>query len=500
MIYLLELNVINPSSVAEVLYFSTKPYNTLPSEIPANTHYHPRLRPGSLNLNLFTRSSIGGATRIGLGEIQLINNDGEFDYLNNYTISGQYFTILRGIDKTTPRNQMVTVSTGQVSRVDMDFDTIDLTIYDELNFFDKPLTSSVYTGTNVLPDGLDGTLDIKGKTIPRVYGTVKNIEPVLVNTSLLIYQVSDKICSIDAMYNRGSSWTQETDYASEADLLTESDPPSAGCFRVYESSTGSYFRLGSSPDGQVTADCSTSDGAVVHVLQEIAEDAGWSTGDIDSTAFSTLHGIISATVGRYITSDTSALSEMDSVSNCVGIWYSVIEGLLTCGRIENPSATADVTMDRLMIRRINRTNNTNIDPIWKVNVGYDKNWTVQNSDVAGVVSDTRRLWLKDEERISFAEDTDILATWLNAGILDIPAVLADESDASTEASRRLTLRGVGRFVYTIEVEMEEYLGIRLGNTVELSYPRFDLNNGVNGLVVSINYDFNSDTIEVWLWL
>ena len=94
MIYLLELNVINPSSIAEVLYFSTKPYNTLPSETPANTHYHPRLRPGSLNLNLFTGNRIGGATRIGLGEIQLINNDGEFDYLQNYTISGQYLSLI----------------------------------------------------------------------------------------------------------------------------------------------------------------------------------------------------------------------------------------------------------------------------------------------------------------------------------------------------------------------------------------------------------------------
>ncbi|WP_328716773.1 hypothetical protein VO226_16100 [Halomonas elongata] len=64
-----------------------------------------------------------------------------------------------------------------------------------------------YDGSNVLPDGLEGTEDdIAGEPKPQVWGEVRNATPVQVNTSKLIYQVSSlSDCTVTAVYDKGLS-------------------------------------------------------------------------------------------------------------------------------------------------------------------------------------------------------------------------------------------------------------------------------------------------------
>src|SRR5574340_223539 len=115
----------------------------------------------------------------------------------------------------------------------------------ELN---TPIQTTKYAGTNSLPDGLEGVSDIQGKSKPLLFGQCKNITPVLVNTSRLIYQVNDGaiITTNAAVYDNGVALTKGADYASQADM--ETNAPAAGAFRLWLA--GGYFRLGSTPAGQ----------------------------------------------------------------------------------------------------------------------------------------------------------------------------------------------------------------------------------------------------------
>ena len=109
--------------------------------------------------------------------------------------------------------------------------------------FDKAHQRVQYLGNNVLPNGLEGTADdIKGKTKPKVYGKVFNIEPMMVNTSKLIYQASDSdVYDIPNVYDKGAALTRGSDYADSAAMLATA--PSQGSTRlVHPRGTSGWVR------------------------------------------------------------------------------------------------------------------------------------------------------------------------------------------------------------------------------------------------------------------
>ena len=130
--------------------------------------------------------------------------------------------------------------------------SLRLRLRDRLSEFDKAHQRVQYLGNNVLPNGLEGTADdIKGKTKPKVYGKVFNIEPMMVNTSKLIYQASDSdVYDIPNVYDKGAALTRGSDYADSAAMLATA--PSPGQYKACPSE--GYFRLGAAPEGTVTCD------------------------------------------------------------------------------------------------------------------------------------------------------------------------------------------------------------------------------------------------------
>ncbi|WP_217995126.1 hypothetical protein, partial [Methylogaea oryzae] len=322
-VYLAEITAaIDGAGTTTVLRYGTEGHITAPGETPPNAFYDPRLRqPGSLARNLFSDRTTSGASRIGYGEITLINNDGALDALAGYGFDGQPLVVLTGPRGAPYPSGWTVAFTGTMESAEFTATEVIIRLRDRLAELDKPVLQTLYAGNNSLPNGLEGTADnIKGQPKPRAYGSVFNVSPPLVNTSRLIYETGS--CkSVDAVYDRGAALTKGADYSSQSDM--ESNAPAAGNFRVWPA--GGYFRLGSSPAGQITADVTQGAAAgnrtAAQLLKQIALDAGIAAGDIVAADVAALDALNSAAVGVWVSDTSTAVQIMDAVAASVGAWY-----------------------------------------------------------------------------------------------------------------------------------------------------------------------------------
>ena len=145
---------------------------------------------------------------------------------------------------------------------------------DKQQIFTLPALAVRYAGSNVLPDGLEGTsTDLKGKVKPRTFGAVFNVPPPLANTAKLTYEVGP--CqSISSVYDRGLALTPGADFATSALLQAASPAVSTYITCLAEG----YFRLGSTPAGQITADvaqgATAANQTVGQIIKQLALNAG----------------------------------------------------------------------------------------------------------------------------------------------------------------------------------------------------------------------------------
>lgn len=224
------------------------------TDTPASTAFHTRIvDPGNIGRHAYADGKTAGYTRLEVGAIKLDNSDGYFDdWLDwHVNLDGRAVVIREGTAGTAYPSAWTTLLTGTIENFEITRSTLTINVRDKSFLLNKPVSQNVYLGDNVAPDGLEGTPDDLGnKRKPVGYGTWQNIGPPLVNASKLIYQVKDgPVDDISAVYDRGASLTKGSDYTSEAQMLSVA--PTAGQYRCWL--TGGYFRLGASPDGQITA-------------------------------------------------------------------------------------------------------------------------------------------------------------------------------------------------------------------------------------------------------
>ncbi len=214
--------------------------------VVSGNYYEPRIKqPGNFKQIMFKEGSTGGESEVGYGEVVLINIDGGLDSLIDYGFSGRQIVIKAILSSGT-----YTLLTGTMEQPTATWEEISIRIKDRQTELDVPIQPTKYAGNNVLPAGLEGTADIKGKPKPLLFGKCRNITPVLVNTSKLIYQVNDgSILSLDAMvYDMGVELTKGPDYVSESDMLNNSPlrgvpslPLEAGGTLIFASANGGNF-------------------------------------------------------------------------------------------------------------------------------------------------------------------------------------------------------------------------------------------------------------------
>lgn len=503
-LYLVEaVAAINSSGTTETLRYGNRGYTTEPGDSPANTGYLSRIQSaGTITREMFSGERTEGASRVGYGEIVLTNTDGELDALRTYGFDNRTLTVKTG-QPSDAFTDLETVLVATMAQVALTKRQVSISLKDRLYELDSQHQKTVYAGNNALPAGLEGVDDLKGKPKPYLLGKVYNVSPPLVNTSRLIYQLNNgAINSVEAVYDGGVALTAGATYATLADL--QATAPAAGQYRVYLA--GGYFRLGSSPVYEITADATQGAAAgnrtTAQLLKQLALDAGIDSGDITAGDVTALDTANSAVVGIWFADERTTLEAMDEVAASVGAYYGFDRlGDLRMARFAAPSGTAVLTIDQTNGLDLDRVPNRDGQPTYRVTVNHSKFWTTQNSGLSTSVTAANRSNLAQEYRATTTEDTAVLNQHLAAQEQTRNTLLTSAADAATEATRLLTLYKTRRDVYKVTVRLttEAILALDLNAVVTLQWDRFGLDSGALFRVIAGEFDYSRNRAILTLW-
>jgi hypothetical protein len=503
-LYLVEVvAAVDAAGSTETLRYGNRGYQTEPGDTPANVNYLPRIsNAGTITREMFSGERTEGASRVGYGEIVLTNTDGGLDDLKDYGFDNRQLMVKTGTPETAFAS-LNTVLVATMAQVALSRRSVSISLKDRLYELDTQHQKSTYAGSNSLPNGLDGVADLQGKPKPYMLGKVYNVSPPLVNTSRLIYQLNNgAINSVEAVYDGGVALTAGATYPDQATM--ESTAPAAGQYRVWLA--GGYFRLGSSPVFEITADATQGAAAgnrtTAQLLKQLALDAGIDSGDITAGDVTALDTANSAVVGIWFADERTTLAAMDEVAASVGAYYGFDRlGDLRMARFAAPSGTPVLTIDQNNGFDLDRVVNRDGQPTYRVTVNHSKFWTTQTSGLSGSVTAANRSNLAQEYRATATEDLDVLDQHLAAQEQVRNTLLTSASDAATEATRLLTLYKTRRDVYKVTVRLTSAAiqALDLNAVVTLQWDRFGLDAGQLFRVIAGEFDYSRNRAILTLW-
>lgn len=482
------------------LRYGSHGYASRPTDAPAMTYWHSHLsQPADFERRIDHRGGLGGIARID-GEVTLINIDGALDtLLTDYAMDGRRLTIRLG-EPDDRLSDFGHVLTAYGLDVDASRDVVRLRVDDGLARLEKPIQVATYAGTG----GLDGGADLAGKYRPLCYGQALNVPAVPVDAVKLIYQVhAGSIEDVPAVYDRGVALARGADYASQAELDTTA--PAAGQYRVYKA--GGYYRLGSTPAGTVTADVrGDNTGGYVEKTADVTKrllvnQYGLTDSDFNFAALAQTNTDAPAPVGIWIGTDARPILDViDALARGVGGYAGFNRyGVFELGVITAPAGGASATFTDEHIIAIERSPLPgDLAPVvWRVAVGYQRNYTVQ-TDLAASVTDARRTFASEEYRVASAADSAVKTAHVLAR--DLPIVegyFAAQADAQAEANRLLALFKSRRGLYRMATKLGA-LRVDLGYVVSVTTSRYGFAAGKLARVVGYRLDASRREIELTL--
>lgn len=228
-----------------------------------------------------------------------------------YRYAGAVVTIYEGdIGDAWP---WTTVFTGIVDTFTNDAERLSLRLKVNTTPFGVPALTATYAGTG----GKEGGADLKFKVKPWCFGVASNVQPVLIDVTNSVYQVSayGPINGVTACYERGASFgASYGNYTTYANLVAASIPPGRWATCLAEG----MIRLGAPETGLITADVegdkpSTFLRKTGEIIDRICTNAGIASGSIDSTSLNGLDTALTTLltgdgyINLYLTEQTTVM-------------------------------------------------------------------------------------------------------------------------------------------------------------------------------------------------
>ncbi len=299
-------------------------------------------------------------------------------------------------------------------------------------------------------------------------------------------------------------------YASEADLLDDDKQPEPGTYKAWL--TGGQFRLGSIPDGKITADVVQGANAAartpgqlfVGVFEKLGKSGLYNATDVtDLDALD--NGVCGIWVGAV---ERKANSVLDEIVSTPGAWWGADRlGEFRVGQLVDPSgesASYNLVATDIIKDSFNRRESNDPGrgvPHHRTAIQWKKNYAVQSDGLSPVVTPANRLLY--EEKWREVEYVDTTVTTVHPDSLEqvYPSLYQVEADAQGEATRREALRGVKRDVFELSLDItENFLGIDIGTIVNITQPRFGFSAGKNAVVIMAEADPSAKRINLGVWL
>ena len=444
-------------------------FATEPSDTPANATYE-GLLIGQPSFTSRMQEAFGGSTFVSYGSIIVDNTGGARDDWLFQSFGGRPVVLKIG-DPDWGIDDYRVIFNGVVDRIDAsDDESLELSIRDKQRLFDQPIQDRF----------LDADVETEGPLIPLCYGEVYNITPANDPLQEARYVIHDgPIEEVSAVYVNGVpsvTWTANLEEG--------------------------YITFSEEVGGTVTCDVKgANDGGYINTVPDIAAALISRVSNAPENLELSVKRLRevdwgNAVVGVYFDQRQNLLDALDSLGT--GFYYGFDrEGEFYVNPLSEPSnsiATIDdiETYDSIGITKLER-------PVWKVRVGYKRNYTVQNSLDEEVTAEQKSF--ASAEYISFAyhEDESIKEEFILAREPDhVRSIMISEDDAGLEAERLLSLFGKQRYVITVSAYAKP-LTLSIGDTITLVDGRYGMQEGVDFIVVGLNEYLIDSKVDLELW-
>lgn len=522
---------------AATLRFGTAGYMTRPTDTPANAYFDGRvLQPSFMRQEM--PQDYAGAAAVGYGELVLANADGALSHLAYAGLDGQLVRVLTGDSDLPFASNFRELFRAKAETAIFDDKRLVIRLKDGMALLDRPLLTNTFAGNNALPAGLEGGPEIKGTPKPKLFGRVQNLPAPCINSSRLIYLVSDggwnggaTSGDVTAVYDRGVALTNGGSYLSQVDM--ETNAPAAGQYRVWHA--GAMFRLGSTPVGLVTCDAqANTSGASQNTWQEVMRYLARTVlpfADVNIPPYSgatqpdNWPGANLCEVGVWVNDSRTAIEALELIAKSCGVFFGWIDwrggtrdAVLYAEAFPLPyTSRADSLYGAVRyyansiqsVRPVAAPDEGAGVPAWRVQLGYSPVLQLQEFDVDAGVSLSRKSFLANERRQISASDAGIKTKHGNAITLVRDTQIVSEAAAGEEATRQLQLRRYRRAWFEVVVSIDGScdpdaadnvqkllpgLLPRLGGYVRLVHPQLRV-RPQNGVDTADSY-FNVMAMEV----
>jgi hypothetical protein len=506
--------------------------------------YHERIK----SLPSFTRQiaeDFSGSVSASIGSLELSNGDGGIDSWLTLAIDGWGIRVKHGAPSWLPE-RFRTINEG-VSEIVESADESAMSI--RLRAIDYG--SNVEMQSNLVASGPN-----IGQPIPLTYGRVFNVEPVVIDGPNSTYQWHDGAVNVvenvrDSGIDFQTAFVSVTAFSGDSficgavhgfvlntrvvHITTGGTNVGSGEYWViasglttdhYQVSTtrgGSVFTptglpvgmsaigyhwtatlsdgkllLDSTPAGQLTLDGSgTFDNA------ETVMEAILNADRIDKANAARFFALSADfLIGVYVRERSNVLDIADMIMRGIGCWYGRNRlGMLQFGSIvlaptyEYLDLTADlilgpITLDRMIVPRSMPA------------LGYRHNWTIQSTGLAAGVTDDNRALYSGPYSIKKAGappansiQSHLLAT--TPPVID--SMLWDGDDTLAALTRVINLYNGWGAVFNVVVGRVGY-SCDIGQTVNITYPRYGFNAGVLSQIVSIDDQPTAGRVELKVYV
>jgi hypothetical protein len=314
---------------------------------------------------------------------------------------------------------------------------------------------------------------------------------VLVNTSQLIYQFSDRqSATISAVYDKGAALTLGTTYTWANFATFQTTAVTAGQF----SRCAGYVKLGTTPAGTVTGDCTDSLTLAGDVFEAILVEESLT---LDSASKTTLNAI--GAVGIYVTGETTTTQLLNQiVQSCGAYWYFLQNVVYAKLLALATTSTLSLTNSELItIDIVNTGLGENGLPVESISFNYDHIETVQKeTDLAGAVTTARKAVLSNQYRSKFINDAAVKTRHPLAPAIKIDSCLRLEANATTVATTLLNLSKVRVDTVNITAVVDEIPSLQLGDGVMVFSDKLSYDYGK--LLTIIGFQIDAKRKEIVL--
>lgn len=378
-------------------------------------------------------------------------------------------------------------------------DAVQLELREESERLQQNIQALRYGGSG----GSDGIEEMNGRTRPMAFGECHNVIAQIIDPNILTYQVnSGPMDAITNVYDSGALFTTLHNNVGTYDTLAATSVP-VGAYSTCRAE--GYIKLGGPGAlGTVTADVKGSTtggysdkhgGIMKRILLNFSQlDAN----TLDTTSFDDLDILQPAPIGVFLPAgDESKIDEViHRIAHSCGAIVGQDAGRYRTFRLDPPPTTSGLTFNDREIADLKQIPLPYRIPWRQRSVGYAVNWTIQEgSQLVTSVSSTRRAFLESQYRWAIVHDQDIAQNHRTSG--NAPprqALFVDRLPAEAEAVRLLKLYAKGRTLYQVVVPSVLFK-LRLGQIVTLKYPRYNLSQGRNFIVMSVSDDAATELTE-----